>query len=143
MAVLGWAVPAGGNPAARKSSSIQIRDDVPEAVKKEKQPEAKITPEKLQAEYKLRIIALGGTQKDERYYLVDDSPNAITFEQLKDAVLKRAQEKDLPIQRIDILVYKNTAYRDSYLVRQLESWAKDNRLSVNFPPVSHETMPER
>lgn len=136
----GGGKPGGPQTPERKEKSDEKKD------KETPEKEVVIPPmpsDEVKSIFPARIVVLGGAQKEDRFYILDEAKEGVTFERLKDILLQRRKDSVKPLQRIDILVYKDSAYRDSYLVKQLEIWAKDNRLSVNFPPVAGDTMPER
>ncbi|QVL33092.1 hypothetical protein KIH39_04025 [Telmatocola sphagniphila] len=134
----------GGRPGGPGNDQHSVEKEEPS-----KEPEKKaaqlpvVVPEEVKNENRVKIIVLGGARPDEAYYLIENSREPISFDKLKDLLITRRRDAEKQLQRIDILVYKDTAYRESYLVKQLESWAKDNGLSVNFPPVASDNMPER
>jgi len=87
------------------------------------------------AEDTLRIKILGGAQvKAERFYRIEGETDPRTLTELRKAIQARRQEAGKPpLKGIVILVYSSSVARDHPAVRNLETWAKENGLSITFP----------
>ena len=95
-------------------------------------PEAQPTAE----QEALRIEILGGARvKDERFYLLEGEQEPRTLTGIRKAIQARRQEPNKPpLKGIVILIYGSSVARDHPAVKNLVSWAEENRLSVTFPP---------
>jgi hypothetical protein len=86
----------------------------------------------------LRIEILGGARvQQERFYLLEGDNRPRTLPEVRKAIQARQQEPDKPrLKGIVILVYGSSVARDHPAVKNLVNWAKENRLSVTFPPTN-------
>jgi hypothetical protein len=82
----------------------------------------------------LRIDLLGGQRvREERFYVLAGEEEARTLAGLRDAVVARRRQADLPpLRGIEIMVYENSVARDHPAVRDLERWARENDLTVSL-----------
>jgi hypothetical protein len=79
----------------------------------------------------LRIEVLGdkplsdrGIPKERRYRLDGEQGRPMTFDQVKDAILKRRQDQP-SLRHLEIVLYQDSPAEDKLLVSQLKAWAKD------------------
>jgi hypothetical protein len=84
----------------------------------------------------LQIEILGGARvHEERFYLLQGDKQPRTLAEVRKAIQARRQEQDKPpLKGIIILLYPSSVAQDHPAVKNLEKWAKENRLSVTFPP---------
>ena len=115
---------------APRPSSQQTADRRPEHSPPESKPG--------EGQDTLRIEILGGARvKQERFYLLEGENRPRTLPEARKAIQARQQEPDKPrLKGIVILVYPSSVARDHPAVKNLVNWAKENRLSVTFPPTN-------
>lgn len=77
----------------------------------------------------LRVDLLGGTRvKEQRFYMLEGSDRALTFEELTQAVGER-RKLTPPIAGLRIVLHPDSVDRSNPAVRQLERWARDQGLT--------------
>jgi hypothetical protein len=85
----------------------------------------------------LRITVLGGPRVVEgRFYLLEGDQQPKTLAELQKLI--RAKQLDGGLREIDLLIYENSVARNHPAVRDLESWAERNSLTVTKPPTRGE-----
>jgi hypothetical protein len=134
----GWLGPGksdGQSPEAKTEPGVSSQQSA------ERQPGAAVRSPPLQPDQgrdTLRIEILGGARvKQERFYLLEGENRPRTLPEVRKAIQARQQEADKPrLKGIVILVYPSSVARDHPAVKNLVNWAKENRLSVTFPPTN-------
>jgi hypothetical protein len=117
-------------PAPQAQATAQRDVDTPKRSETEAEPRL--------GQDTLRIDILGGARvQQERFYLLEGEKEARTLAEVRKAIQARRQEQDkAPLKGIVIMVYGSSVARDHPAVKNLEAWAKDNGLSVTFPPTT-------
>lgn len=107
-----------GAPAAPASTTEQPATPTPP-----KTPEVPLSP----TDRVVRITVLGGSDvKDQRFYLIDDNANPLTFDEAKPAILAR-KPTDMRKLRLEIVFpEKNALPPEHEAVDQLDKWARAN-----------------
>jgi hypothetical protein len=120
----------GEGPGNGPSAGIQQSANVPADTKAVKLPaKAEVaTP----ATNTVRIRLLGGPRVvGEKFYQVDGSAQAMTFQELKKNIEEKKQHG---LKGIELLIYQNSVARNHPAVHSLEDWAGQQGLSVTIPP---------
>jgi hypothetical protein len=80
----------------------------------------------------LRVRLLGGPRVvGEKFYHVDNAPEAMTLSELKKTI---DGQKQHGLKGIEILIYQNSVARNHPAVHNLEDWAGQQGLFVTIPP---------
>lgn len=118
----------GGNPnppATQPTSTEQKKDEAPPTPAKNLPP----------ADATAKVTMLGGDDvKAEKFYLLDDNPAALTYDQATTAL--RTKKDGLAGKRLAVEIRfteSNALPREHPAVVRLARWAADNGITVTFP----------
>ena len=87
------------------------------------------------------VTILGGDASEGRYYLLEEDVTPRTFTEITYGIQEVKKNSAKPLNRVKILVYKDSSARDSAVVKNLEKWATDERFGVEFPAVQNQSRP--
>jgi hypothetical protein len=117
---------AGGTGSDPALSGHAPDDSVTEQVAKA------VQKEKADLDHALQVRLLGGEEVvDQRFYLVDQGKQAVTWEALV-SLLKKKQQEDPRFRVLEIVLYQGSVDRGNPAVTKLENWARDNHLNPKF-----------
>lgn len=128
----GGGAPTGAKTEPRPSSGSTAERDT--ATAERSAPETRPEP----APETLRIDILGGARvKEERFYLLEGEHEPRNLDEIRKAIGARLAEHDkASLKGLVIMIYGSSVARDHPAVKNLVSWAEENRLSVTFPPTT-------
>jgi len=116
-----------------ESTRIEVtKKEIPKVI-----PESDLPP----ADQRERIVVLGGYDRLERYYRLEGKTDRVSLTELIRYLREKQQSPIHPLKGVTILVYKNSPAMEHRLVKDLQKWASEQKLSVDFPPVQDRMMP--
>lgn len=131
------------------------KGDTGAGVPEKKDPEKKIEPIPAKKEDPLKnkendgpleesvkVVILGGDATEERFYLFQNDRTPRTLNEIRQLILDQREKSIRPLKMVDIYVYKNSADRNGTVVKRLETWAREERFGISFPPVQNQNRPE-
>jgi len=124
-----------------ESKSSELFKDVKIQPKDQKESKDEKEEQLPPGEQRVKVTILGGYDAQDRYYRVPKLKDKIGFEELVHQLRQRQSDGVHPLKGVTILVYKNSPAMDHRIVKRLHNWAKENGLSVDYPPVQDQNIP--